>query len=84
MYIERRRIVEKEKKKKMVNGQKSPCGADDSATSVDDPGHRGPFSLHNVFAPVHKALVTLLYEVNLVTKVKSHSESKTILGGKDV
>ena len=68
----------------MGNGQKSPCGANDSATSMDDPRHRGPFSLHNVFAPVHKALVTLLYEVNLVTKVKSHSESKTILGGKDM
>ena len=60
----------------MGNEQKSPCGANDSATSVYDPRHRGPFSLHNVVTPINKALVALLYEVDLITKVKSHSERK--------
>ena len=41
-----------------------------------DPGHRGPFSFHNVLATVDEALVTFFDEVNLVTKVKAHSRKK--------
>ena len=53
-----------------------PCRANDGATSMYDPGHRGPFSFHNVLTTVDEALVTFFDEVNLVTKVKAHSRKK--------
>lgn len=59
-------------------------GGDDGSTNntktpsremylVDDAGHRGPVSLHNVVASVHHALVALLDEVDSSTNKQSHA-----------